>query len=685
MSRVIGIDLGTTFSASAFINDAGRPQIIPTPAGATTTPSVVLIQDGKIMVGEIAMNQWVANEEHVVRWIKRAMGDSDYRFQGMSAIDISAEILKSLKSDAELFLGEEVHEAVITCPAYFPSVEIEATKRAGELAGFHVREIVKEPTAAAVYYGVDNMRDGETIMVCDLGGGTYDATILKLSKGVFTPVCSSGDRQLGGHDWTMDLVDLVANRFREKTGEDPRNDLAVGQILYEACEQAKRDLKTTTQATITCQIGSKLEQVLVTRAEFQQRTEWLMQQVVGRSVEALQKAQPAMKWANIDRILLVGGSSRMARMKEAIDRASGKDSIQTAEADVMVALGAAILATGRVRPKRRTGALVEAAGGLVEVERRRIIARSLGTRTLKFDNGKPSITNSLLIPHSSEAPVTKSREDFEVSSNGQKTIEVPVVEFETDSDFELVGNYKFGCPAGCRKGDRIRLTFDYDESAICKVTAFDVKSGKELAGERQQHYTDPNLEEVMRVRVKPRWVVFAVDNSGSMSGAKIAAAKEALVNNAGKLLALGGEGCRVGIVGFSSTADILCRPTSNMAEISRAAASMNAFGTTAMDEGIRLAIQMVLAAPEDTDRDVVMLTDGMPDDNRRSETLRAAGEAQSRSVTLSSIGVGQSDVDEGFLAQLSPMSLVIDKADGISDAMTTLLTQSAAARAGLTE
>src|SRR6185436_4600375 len=222
---VVGIDLGTTFSSVAYVDEQGTPLVIPNAEGATSTPSVVLVDNGRIVVGEVALNQWKIDETHVVRWIKRAMGDPHYRFQGLSAVEISAEILKVLKADAELDLGQPVTEAVITCPAYFASIEIESTKEAGELAGFHVREIVKEPTAAAVHYGVEQMCEGEKVLVCDLGGGTFDATVLAFEKGCFVPLASMGDRRLGGHDWTSDLVDLVAERVAEAGGDDPRFDL----------------------------------------------------------------------------------------------------------------------------------------------------------------------------------------------------------------------------------------------------------------------------------------------------------------------------------------------------------------------------------------------------------------------------------------------------------------------------
>jgi molecular chaperone DnaK len=678
----VGIDLGTTFSSVAYVDDEGHPKVIPNADGKTSTPSAVLIQDGRVAVGDVALNQWVTNEEHVVRWIKRAMGDLDYRFQGLSAVEISAEILKALKADAELSLGVALDEAVITCPAYFAAIEIENTKRAGEMAGFHVREIVKEPTAAAVYYGVEQMRDGEQMLVCDLGGGTFDATILAFEKGVFIPRASMGDRQLGGHDWTMELVESVAERFHARVGEDPRNDLVVGQMLYEACEQAKRDFARLETVTIPCQYQGHIEPIAVTRAEFESKTEWRIQALTMWSERALEKAQ--LSWDDIDCILLVGGSSRLRRMGLALEEKSHKKPIQSREPDLMVALGAAILARGQVRARKPAGGLKDAPrGGLIEVEYKRIIARSLGTRVIIFGDDGPRIANSLIIPHSTESPVSRSRDDFAVSSTGQKFFDVPVVEFESDDDYDVIGNYRFQCLPTAKRGDRIKVTFHYDISGIPTVEAFDLKSGDQLSGERLP-YEEPDLEKIGAVRIRPRWVVFALDTSGSMAGAKIVAAKQAVMTNARTLLAMGDEKCKVGVVSFASGVTIVCRPTSDLGVLQRAVSALVPSGTTSMDEGIRQAVELAMAAPAGIDRDVVMVTDGMPDINRRDSTLAAAEEARSRGVTLSSVGicVGSQDVDRDFLARLTPLSLVIDKADGLAEAMTTLLTQAAAARTG---
>jgi molecular chaperone DnaK len=681
MAKIVpGIDLGTTFSAVAYVDDQGRPHIIPNADGKTTTPSAVLIQDGRITVGDVALNQWVTNEEHVVRWIKRAMGNEQYRFQELSAVQISAEILKTLKADAELCLGEPLEEAVITCPAYFAALEIENTKRAGELAGFQVREIVKEPTAAAVYYGVEQMRDGETILVCDLGGGTYDATILTVEHGVFMPRATMGDRQLGGHDWTMELVELVAERFQERFGADPRNDLVAGQMLYEACEQAKRDLARVTAVTIPCHFQGRMEQIVVPQEAFEARAEWRIQALVTWSERALEKA--GLAWSDLARILLVGGSSRLRRMGLALEERSRIRPTQIREPDLAVALGAAILARGQVRPRRPMAGLVEASrSGLIEVNYKRIIARSLGTRVIMFDGDRPRITTSLLIPHSTESPVSRSRDDYAVLANGQQVFDVPVVEFESDEDYDVVGNFRFTCLPNAKCGNRIKVTFHYDVSGIVTVEALDLQSGQSLPGERLP-YQEPNLEEVMRIRVKPRWVVFAVDVSYSMQGAKMTNAKQALIATARELLAIGGEQCKIGIVSFASSASIVARPTSDLAALERVVATLAPSGTTAMDAGIRQATELVLAAPAGTDRDVVMLTDGMPDDQRRQSTRAAAKESRRQGVTLSSLGIGAQDVDLNFLQSLTPLSLVIDAVDSMAEGMSTLLTQAAAARGG---
>jgi molecular chaperone DnaK len=665
---VVGIDLGTTFSAVAYVNDEGDVEAIPNADDKLLTPSAVLVEGDRIEVGDIALNQWVTNEEHVVRWIKRAMGNPEYHFQGLSPVEISAEILKSLKADAEAFLGVSLEEAVITCPAYFAAVEIENTKRAGELAGFQVREIVKEPTAAAVYYGIEKMEDGEAVMVCDLGGGTYDATILSFESGVFVPRASMGDRMLGGHDWTMELLELAAQRLREVFGEDPRNDLMTGQLLYEACEQAKRDFARTETVAIPCRFKDQIEQVTITRDEFETQTEYLIQSLVMWSEHALEKAR--MTWDDIDRILMVGGASRLRRMGLALEKSAGKTPILSPRPDLIVALGAAVLARGRVRA--RGGLTDRVSGGLIDVDYRRINTRSLGTRAIVFEGNKARITNALIIPHGTGTPVSRSRDDFELASTGQKIFEVPVVEFESDDDYDLVGNYQFTCLPDAKRGDRIEVTFNYDVSGIVDVEAVDVGSGRALACERLLAYEDPDIDEVVKVGIRPQCVVYALDVSSSMRGHKIAEAKRAVIDTACDLLSACDQ-CKVGMVTFASTVCVACRPTSDVTKIKSVVSSLEASGMTAMDDGIHQAVELVLGTPAGLDRYVVMVTDGMPDPGRRSSTQAAAEQAKAAGVILSALGIGHEDVDESFLRSLTPISFVIEASENMIDAVGRIL------------
>ena len=668
---VVGIDLGTTFSAVAYIDDSGTPRVISNIDGKKTTPSVVMIKNGAFTVGDAALNSWFTDEEHVIRWVKRAIGDDDYRFQNLNPIKISAEIVKALISDSEMELGEKITEAVITCPAYFNSIEIENTKRAGEMAGLNVIEIVKEPTAAAVYYGIEHMKDQESLLVCDLGGGTYDSTILKFDNGTFCPIASAGSRELGGHDWTMDLVKMVAEIFMDKFNEDPRNDLIAGQKLYEDCEKAKRDFARVPSVSIPCQYKGNIEQIDISRDDFEASTEWRIDEMITWSEQTLSKAK--YSWNDIDHILLVGGSSRLRRVSLSLEEISGIKPVQTGEADLMVALGAAILANKKVRPKKNIGGLMCAPSGdgLMEVSFKRIIARSLGTRIIDFDDNDESfITNSEIIPHSTESPVSLSREDYSVLYNKQEYIDVPVVEFEDEGSSEVLASYRFQCLKNAKKGDPIKITFIYDVSGIVTVEAFDMNTQKALLGDRMP-YQEPKIEDAKKSIISPRCVVFTIDVSYSMGGSKLVNAKQALIDNAKNLIDLGGECYQVGIVSFASDAELVCEPTSNINDIENKVSNINVTGSTAMHEGIELAMKVLKKTSSETTRDMVMLTDGMPDDSYA--TLKMAQEAKSSGITLSIIGVGSDNVDDDFLSQITPNTLIIDDPGSINQCMATLL------------
>jgi molecular chaperone DnaK len=678
---VLGIDLGTTYSAAAFVNETtGRPEAIETVDGKRTLASVVQVEQGKVVaVGELALNRWMVDDQRVVRWIKRAIGDSTYAFQGLSEIDISAEILRSLKASAEAHFQTPVTEAVITCPAYFGSNEIENTLRAGERAGFKVREIVKEPTAAALYFGIDHMQDGEKALVADFGGGTYDSTILHYSNGVFIPLATTGDRKMGGHDWTSDLMEMVMERFLDATGIDLKTDLPACQTLYESCEAAKRQFQSLPEVAIRCQSGGKSEEIRVSRHDFEERAEWRMQHLVSVTEQALTKAN--LKWDDIQRILLVGGSSRLPRLAAVLQAASGKQPQVSAEPDLSVAYGAAIIAAGKVRPKK-AGLAEKSRPALVMPEIRRIIAKSLGTRVLAWDGQEPRITNAMLIPHSTEIPESGLdcvREDFEISADGQAHVDVPVVEFETDDIFDVLANFRFTCSPYAKKGDKVRINFHYDKNSIASVAATDMASGQVLPMNKVE-YVEPDLAACRAAR-KPRWVIFAIDVSGSMEeDNKLANAQAAVLDNARTLLSSNQANRLVGVVSFSDEAQVVCDPTTDMAAIERAVGGMSSESTTAMNLGIKLAVNLVQRAPAEADKDIVLLTDGMPDDGCRAETLEEARIARAKGITLCGLAVGSQNVDKDFLDELTPVSLVIEQGESFSSSMHTLLTQSAAAR-----
>ena len=672
-SIIIGIDLGTTFSAMAYVDDDGRPRVIPNAEGQNTTPSIVLIENGRVVVGELALNQATTKSDHVVRWIKRAMGEPNYRFQGMSAAEISAEILKKLKRDAEQALGQSITAAVITCPAYFSSPEVEATKLAGELAGFDVREIVKEPTAAAVYYGVDHLGDGQKLLVCDLGGGTLDVTILLLERGIFRPVATAGDRRLGGHDWTTDLLNHVCKELAERYGEDPRTDVLVEHRLYEECERAKRDLSRLKEAIIPCVYHGRAEEIRVTRDEFEEITEWRIRETLRWAEKALGKNDIPMTWADIDRILLVGGATRMPRVREALKETSGKEPVVTGEADTMVALGAAILAKGEVLPRGEKSALVATgeSRGIIAVKFDRIASRTLGTKAVVWIEGKPEIRNSPIIAHGTRLPAKVMRGDYQISVEGQAFFDVPVVEFDDIGPEVIIGTYRFTCLPRTRAGTPISVSFSYDGSGIAEVTALDQHAEKMLS-RNQVAYQPPDLSQIKSAR-KERVVVFSLDISGSMSGEKIQRAKEALISSAKSLSEASHGSAKIGVVTFGSEARCVCEPTLVVADVCRKVRDIDTSGTTAMHKGIAAAVSLLKDVPVSVIREIALVTDGMPDDKQAA--LSAARGADSSGIRLCIVGIGKGDMDEDFLRDITPRALTIEGANGLGDALMTLLTE----------
>ncbi|MCL6599965.1 MAG: molecular chaperone DnaK [Alicyclobacillus macrosporangiidus] len=469
MPKVIGIDLGTTNSCVA-VMEGGEPVVIPNAEGNRTTPSVVAFtKDGERLVGDVAKRQAITNPDRTIISIKRHMGtDHKVNIDGKAYTpqEISAMILQKLKADAEAFLGEPVKQAVITVPAYFSDSQRQATKDAGRIAGLEVLRIVNEPTAAALAYGLD--KEGEqTILVYDLGGGTFDVSILELGDGVFEVKATSGNNHLGGDDFDQRIMDYLIDTFKKDTGIDLRNDKMALQRLKDAAEKAKKELSSTLTTTISLPFisadatGPKHLEVNLTRAKFEELTRDLVEMTLEPTRQALQDAGLTAK--DIDKVILVGGSTRIPAVQEAIKNLIGKEPHKGVNPDEVVAVGAAIQA----------GVLT---GEVKDVVLLDVTPLSLGIETLGG-------VFTRLIPRNTTIPTSKSQ-IFSTAADNQTSVEIHVLQGEREMarDNKTLGRFTLtGIPPAPRGVPQIEVTFDIDANGIVHVSAKDLGTGKSQA------------------------------------------------------------------------------------------------------------------------------------------------------------------------------------------------------------
>jgi molecular chaperone DnaK len=491
MGKVVGIDLGTTNSVIAVVI-GGEPQVIANTEGSRLTPSVVgFTKTGERLVGQMAKRQAILNPENTVYSIKRFMGrrfaevDSERRIvpykveegdHGMAIVrvpaagktytpeEISSMILQKLKTDAEAYLGETITEAVITVPAYFNDAQRTATKNAGEIAGLKVLRIINEPTASCLAYGLDKKK-AETVLVFDLGGGTFDVSILEIGEGVFEVKSTNGDTHLGGDDWDERIVNWLADEFRKQQGIDLRQDRQALQRLREASERAKVELSTVVQTTINLPFitadatGPKHLDYVLTRAKFEELTADLVERCMGPFKQALVDARMAEK--DVDEVILVGGSTRMPMIQELVRRLVGKEPNREVHPDEVVAIGAAIQA----------GVL---AGDVREVVLLDVTPLTLGVETL---GGvlTPMVTRNTTIP-------TRKAETYTTAADGQTQVEIHVLQGERPMarDNRTLGRFILdGIPPAPRGIPQVEVTFDIDANGILHVTAKDKATGRE--------------------------------------------------------------------------------------------------------------------------------------------------------------------------------------------------------------
>ena len=467
MAKIIGIDLGTTNSAVSVL-EGGEAKIIPNPEGNRTTPSVVAFKNGEIQVGEVAKRQAVTNPS-TVSSIKRHMGDGSYKVhmdgKDYTPQEISAMILQYLKSYAEDYLGEKVDKAVITVPAYFNDAQRQATKDAGKIAGLEVERIVNEPTAAALAYGLDKTDKEEKVLVFDLGGGTFDVSILELGDGVFDVLSTSGDNHLGGDDFDQKIMDYLVAEFKKEHGVDLSKDKMALQRLKDAAEKAKKDLSgvSTTQISlpfITASAEGPLHlELTLTRAKFEELTHDLVERTKQPVRQALKDA--GLTQADIDEVILVGGSTRIPAVVEAVRKETGKEPNKSVNPDEVVAMGAAIQ------------------GGVISGDVKDIVLLDVTPLSLGIETMGGVFTK--LIDRNTTIPTSKSQV-FSTAADNQPAVDVHVLQGERQmaADNKTLGRFQLtDIPPAPRGIPQIEVTFDIDKNGIVNVSAKDLGTGKE--------------------------------------------------------------------------------------------------------------------------------------------------------------------------------------------------------------
>ena len=468
MGKAVGIDLGTTNSVVAVL-EGGEPTVIANAEGNRTTPSIVAFKSEEVLVGELAKRQAITNPDNTVRSIKRQIGTNwkeNFEGKDYTPQEISARILQKLKRDAESYLGDDVTDAVITVPAYFNDAERQATKEAGQIAGLNVLRIINEPTAASLSYGLENNED-QKILVFDLGGGTFDVSILEISEGVFEVKSTSGDSKLGGDDWDQRVMDWLIEKFKSSTGIDLSNDKMAIQRVQEGAEKAKIELSSTSETEINLPFitandaGPQHLLEKLSRSEFEKITADLVERTKEPVENALSDA--GMKFSDIDHVILVGGSTRMPSVQQLVKSLTGKDPHKGVNPDEVVASGAAIQA------------------GVLKGDVKDVLLLDVTPLTLGVETKGGIMTK--MIERNTTIP-TKRSEVFSTAENNQTQVEIHILQGEREmaSGNKSLGRFTLtDIPAAMAGTPQIEVTFDIDANGIVNVNAKDLGTGKEQA------------------------------------------------------------------------------------------------------------------------------------------------------------------------------------------------------------
>jgi molecular chaperone DnaK len=598
-TRAVGIDLGTTFSAIAHVNKYGVPEILHNAEGERITPSVVLFEGEEVIIGTYAKQSAVAYPEQVVEFIKRHMGDEDFSFEYRGEVytpeRLSGFILAKLKHDAELRLGHRIDQAVITVPAYFGDKQRRATIRAGEYAGLKVLALLNEPTAAAFAYGFTNADQRKRLLVFDLGGGTFDVSIVQLDGREISVMATTGDHQLGGKDWDDALIRYAAEQFRARHGLDPLDDLAAYHDLRQKCTSAKLSLSKRPRVNLFYDYRGKILRLELAREKFEDLSTGLVRRCEALTREVLEDAR--MTVADVDTVVLAGGSTRMPMIREMIRGMFQREPATDINPDECVALGAAL--TAAIESSRIAGEAPP-----VDIRTHDVTSHSLGMVVYR-DN---RLHNSRIIERNSRIPCERTRDDYVTTHDGQTTMDLWLVQGENTDPLEcnVLGHFEFyGIPARAAGKSRLSVTFRYNANGIVEVEAMDLDSGQTLA--HRLAASSVTLEDLARNRA-PMNIVLLMDCSGSMYGRNMEEARKAALAFAEASL---GPNRQIAVVAFPG--GTLCPLTSDPRRIQSAVESLTPIGSTPMAEGLAQARDL-MKSRAGVQRVYVVLTDGHPDD-----------------------------------------------------------------------
>ncbi|MBN2799622.1 MAG: Hsp70 family protein [Deltaproteobacteria bacterium] len=632
----VGIDLGTTFSAIAHVNHHGVPEILPNAEGDRITPSVILFEDDEVIIGNYAKQAAVVYPEQVVEFVKRHMGSTDFRFtyrgKNYSPEELSSFILAKLKHDAELRLGHRVEQAVITVPAYFNDVQRRATLRAGEMAGLQVLKLINEPTAAAFAYGLSNMDKQVRTMVFDLGGGTFDVTVVDIANQRVDVRATDGDHLLGGKDWDDMLIQHVAGAFKAKHGIDPLSDLASYHDLRQKCVSGKISLTRRPKVNIFHDFESKVLRAAVTRQDFEQLTAHLLGRCEKLTRAVLREAQ--LQPSDIDVVLLAGGSTRMPMVRTMLTEIFGKEPSTEINPDEAIALGAAL--TAAVESSRLAGE-----ESPIDMRTSDVTSHSLGMVVYR----DTALYNSKIIKRNTRIPADQTRDDYATTHDGQTTMDLWLVQGEEQDPLKasVLGHFEFyGIPARPAGQSTLSVTYRYNANGIVEVEAMDLASGQVLPHRLAGGQT--SLEDLAHNRA-PMQVALIMDCSGSMYGQNIAEAKKAAHSFAARTLATPNR--QLAVIAFPG--GVKAPPTSDLTKVQRAIDELTPIGSTPMSDGLYDARNLI-RPKAGVQRVFLILTDGHPDDpdgtTSEIHRLRTSG---ARVIT---VGVG-SLVQQDFLRSLA--------------------------------